>query len=148
MNVMNKLPSSMAEQIAQAASEFERLRTGHPPESVAVVMSGNTLVITLHGSLSLGEKVLARSTAGAAQVQEFHQKLFANSSEPLRQRIKAITGVEVREAKAEVETSTGAVVQVFTTGTMVQVFLLADNVATDNWSGQNPEKPLLLPAAL
>ena len=43
----------MAEQIAQAANEFEtRQRQGHQPQSVTVVMSGDTLVITLHGSLS------------------------------------------------------------------------------------------------
>jgi uncharacterized protein YbcI len=142
---MDKSPSTMAEQIALAASEFERQRTGHPPQSVTVVMSGDTLVITLHGSLSPGEKALAQSPKGAAQVLEFHQKLFATSCETLRQKIKAITGVEVREAKAEVETSTGTVVQVFTTGSMVQVYLMAGNVPTESWSGNNPEGPLLIP---
>src|SRR5204863_1778392 len=98
------------------------------PRSVTVVLSGDTLVITLHGALTPAEKALARSPAGAAQVQEFHRQLFHNSSDTLRQEIKRITGVEVREATAEVETATGTVVQVFTSGTVVQVFLLAHSV--------------------
>ena len=60
----------------------------------------------------------------------------------MRREIKRITGVEVREATAEVETMTGAVVQIFTTGTMVQVFLLAEDVPADSWSGNGPgEQP-------
>ena len=48
----------------------------------------------------------------------------------------SITGVEVREAVAEVETMTGTVVQVFTTGTRVPVFLLARGVSAEIWIGQ------------
>jgi uncharacterized protein YbcI len=127
--------STMAQQIARAASAFQEQRTGHVPQSVAVVLSDDTLVITLHEALSPAEKVLANSPAGAAQVREFHRQLFANDSESLKQEIKKITGVEVREATAEVETTTGTVVQVFTTGTMVQVFLLAHSVSEDTWNG-------------
>ena len=65
---------------------------------------------------------------GAAHVQEFHRQLFRNSADSLRKEIKRITGREVREAAAEVEPATGSVVHAFTTGTMVQVFLLAENV--------------------
>jgi len=126
---------TMARQIAQAASAFQEQRTGHAPQSVAVVLSDETLVITLHGALSPAEKALAKSPEGAAQVQEFHRQLFANASDSLRQEIQNITGVEVREATAEVEATTGTVVQVFTTGTMVQVFLLAQGVPPDAWSG-------------
>src|SRR5690349_2812992 len=122
MYVMDQSDLPMAHQVARAASAFEQQRTGHAPKSVTVVLSGDTLVITLHGTLTLAEKALASSPAGAAQVQEFHRQLFTNSSEWLRQEIKRITGAEVRGATAEVEPSTGTVVQVFTTGTMVQVF--------------------------
>jgi len=139
MKSMAESNSTMAEQIARAANEFERQRTGHLPQSVTVVMSGDTLVITLHGSLSPGEKVLAQSPAGAAKVQEFHRQLFVTSCEKLQQKIKEITGVEVRETRAEIETSTGAIVQVFTTGTMVQVFLLAGKVPADSWDGADPK---------
>ena len=78
------------------------------------------------------------SPEGIAQVQEFHRQLFANASDSLRQEIKRITGVEVREAVAEVETATGTVVKVFTSGTVVQVFLLARGVPADSWSGDEP----------
>jgi len=132
---MDKFSPKMAERIAHAASAFEYRRTGHVPKSVSVVLSEDTLVITLHGALSPAEKALAGSPAGAAQFQEYHRQLFISSSDALRQEIKRITGVAVREATAEVEPNTGTVVQAFTTGTVVQVFLLDRSVAADTWSG-------------
>src|SRR5580698_4101035 len=113
---------SMAEQIAEAATAFQQERTGRPPKSVSVVLSGDTLVVTLHGALSPAEQAMAQSPQGAAKVREFHRQLFHNASDTLRQEIKRITGMDVREATAEVEPTSGAVVQVFTSGTMVQVF--------------------------
>ena len=131
---MDNLDPTVAQQIAQVAIAFEEERTGHAPKSVTVVMSDKTLVITMHGALSPAEKALAKSPKGAAQVQEFHRQLFANCSDSLREEIKKITGVEVREAVAEVEPTSGTVVKVFTTGTMVQVFLLAQGMPADSWS--------------
>jgi len=95
-------------------------------------------VITLHEALSPAERVLAKSPAGAAQMQDFHRQLFANSSDSLRQEIQRITGMEVREATAEIEPVSGAVVQAFTTGTVVQVFLLAGSAPTETWTGSAP----------
>jgi uncharacterized protein YbcI len=132
---IDKSKSKIAEEIARAASAFEERLTGHAPQSVSVVLSGETLVITLHGALSPAEKVLAQSPAGAAQVQEFHRQLFNNSADALREEIKRIIGVDVRELAAEVEPTTGTVVKAFTTGTVVQVFLLAGIVPTQTWSG-------------
>jgi uncharacterized protein YbcI len=132
---MSNPSPTAARQIAQVASAFQEQRTGRAPQSVAVVLSDDTLVITLHGALSPAEKDMAKSPEGAAQVQEFHRQLFASASDSLRQKIQQITGVKVREATAEVEATTGTVVQVFTTGTMVQVFLLAQSVPADTWSG-------------
>lgn len=132
---MEKTTLTMAQQIAQVASAFEQQRTGHVPQSVTVVLSDNTLVVTLHGALSPAEKAMAQSPDGAAQVQEFHRQLFTSSSQSLWEEIKRITGVEVREAAAEVATATGTVVQVFTTGTMVQVFLLASGIPIETWNG-------------
>jgi uncharacterized protein YbcI len=136
---MKKLDPSVAQQIAQAAIAFQKQRTGHEPQSVAVVLSGETLLITLHGALSPAEKEMAKSEEGAAKVQDFHRQLFATSAEELRLAIKRITGVEVREATTEVETTTGTVVQVFTSGTMVQVFLLAKGVPSGSWSGNGSD---------
>jgi uncharacterized protein YbcI len=133
---------TMAEQIAKAASAFQLQRTGHAPKAVTVVLSEDTLVITLHGALSAAEEALAKSPAGAAQVQNFHRQLFATSCESLRQEIKRITGVEVRESAAEVEPSTGTVVQVFSSGTMVQVFLLDHGLSAGAWNGTEPSGAL------
>jgi len=136
---MDNAESTMARDIARAATAFEQQRTGHTPKSVTVVLSDSTLVITLHGALSPAERAMAKTPVGAAQVQEFHRQLFANSAEPLRQEIKRITGVDVREAAAEIETVSGTVVKVFTSGTVVQVFLLPQQVPSAAWSGSGME---------
>ena len=103
-------------------------RTGHAPKAVTVVLSEDTLVVTFHEALTPAERALAKSPAGAAQVQEFHRQLFANSTADMRREIERITGRQVREAAAEVEMATGTVVHAFTTGAMVQVFLLVPAV--------------------
>ena len=121
---MNDSESAMAQQVAQVAIAYQTERTGHAPASVTVVLSEDTLVITLHDALTPAEKALALSPAGAAQVQEFHRQLFLTSADSLRKEIKRITGREVREAAAEVEPATGTVVHAFTTGNVVQVYLL------------------------
>jgi uncharacterized protein YbcI len=125
----NETYSKLAEQLARMARRFQEQRTGHAPSAVAVVLSEDTLVVTLHGALTPAERALARSADGAAQVQEFHRRLFANSADDMRQEIKRITGRQVREAAAEVETATGTVVHAFSTGAMVQVFLLTQGEA-------------------
>jgi uncharacterized protein YbcI len=136
---MSATSATMAQQIAQAASAFEKKRTGHLPRSATAVLSDNTLVITLHGALSPAETALAKDPAAAAQMQEYHRQLFANSCDSLRQEIKRITGVEVGEAKAELETMTGAVMQVFATGTVIQVFHLARGIPAGTWNGSGPD---------
>jgi uncharacterized protein YbcI len=155
---MDQSPQTVAQQIADMASALQQQRTGHAPTAVTVVLGDDTLVVTMLDALTPAEKTLARSPAGAAQVQEFHRQLFANSSESLRLEIKRITGREVREAAAEVETATGTVVHAFTTGAMVQVFLLAKRPATDatrqpeleNWAkdgGRQASRPATSAAA-
>jgi uncharacterized protein YbcI len=125
---------SMARQVAQAASKFQKEQTGHAPSAVTVVISKDTLVITLHGALSAAEQALSRDPLGAEKVQDFHRQLFAASSKAFREEIHRITGVNVREAAAEIEPATGTVVHAFTSGTMVQVFLLAKPVTEETWT--------------
>ena len=132
---MKELDPTMAHQVAEAISVFQEQRTGYPPKAVTVVLSDDTLVVTLHEALSPAEKALASTPEGAAQVQEFHRQLFKSSVDLLREEIKRITGVAVEEAAAEVEATTGAVVHAFTSGTMVQVFRLAGRIAADVWNG-------------
>jgi len=140
-NRMSQSETTRAQQIARAARVFEQHRTGQAPESVNVVLNEDTLVITLHGALSPAEKILAKTPEGAAQVREYHRWLFDSSSAALRQEIKRITGVEVREASVEVETTSGAVMQTLTSGAVVQVFLLARRVAADAWSERGSDDP-------
>jgi uncharacterized protein YbcI len=130
---MKKPNATMAEKVAKAARAFQKRSTGHMPGAVTVVLSGDTLVITMHDALTPAERDMAKSAIGATKVQEFHRQLFASSVESLRKEIKKITGVAVREAAAEVETSTGSVVQVFTSGTTVQVFQLAQGISDKAW---------------
>ena len=66
----------MAQQIAKRRSQFEKQSTGHSPKAVTVVLSEDTLVITMYDALTPAEKALATSAAGAAKVQEFHRQLF------------------------------------------------------------------------
>jgi uncharacterized protein YbcI len=128
---------TMAEQIAEAAKAFQRERTGRSPTSVNVVLSGDTLVVTLHGALSPAEQEMARTAEGAAKVREFHRQLFLNASDSLQREIKRITGMDVREATADVEPKSGALVQVFTSGTMVQMFLLSGEVPAESFNDRS-----------
>jgi uncharacterized protein YbcI len=137
---MITIPSSMAQQVAEAVMAFQEKMTGHLPKAVTVVLSQDTLVVTLHEALSPAEKDMAKSPAGAAKVQEFHRQLFVNSSQSLRDDIARITGVEVKEAIAEIEPSTGTVVQAFTSSATVQVFRLAENLPGDSWSSPKEQQ--------
>jgi uncharacterized protein YbcI len=132
--------TTIARQIADAARSFQQRQTGHAPQSVTVVLGRDTLVITLHGALSPAERDLARTPAGAAQVQEFHRQLFASSAVAFRQEIMRITSLRVQEATAEVEPASGAVVHAFTNGTLVQVFLFAASVPLDG-GPPRPDSP-------
>ncbi len=125
--------SSLSARIARAALDLEKQRTGHAPKSVTVVLCDDSLVITLHGALTPAERAMAQDAAGAAQLQQLHEALFANASDRLRDAIQRITGLSVRDAGAGSETS--AVIRVFPTGTVVQVFLLSGRVSPESWSG-------------
>ena len=139
---MLKVNPTMAQQIAQAAMAFQQQRTGHGPESVTVVLSDDTLVVTLHGGARARPSKrwpgAGRGIAGAG----VHRQLFSHSSEPLRKEIKEITGVEVRRVGRGSRTVDGAVTAAFTTGTMVQVFLLARRVPPGAWTQDEPINPV------
>ncbi|MGL4515059.1 MAG: Na-translocating system protein MpsC family protein [Lacipirellulaceae bacterium] len=133
---MEQHPLTIAEQLAAAAKALQLERTGHAPRAVTVVLSGDTLVMTLHDALTPAERSLAQTPEGAAQVQDFHRRLFDGSSNAMREIIQRLTGRAVRGAAAEVEPATGAVVHAFTSGAMVHVFLLSSgpDVAIDGLS--------------
>jgi hypothetical protein len=105
-NPMIKSKSTMAHQIAQAAIAFEQRRTGnHQPKSVTVVLSEGTLVITLHEALSPAERALAKSPAGAIQMQEYHRQLFARGTR--RPVLRLSQGVDSDRLQAYTESVGG-----------------------------------------
>ncbi len=114
----------IASQLARTASELQQQRTGHAHGAVNVIFGDDTLVVRLDDALTAAEMGLSRDPNGAVQVQEFHRQLFLNSLEPMRRQIKQIIGREVQEAAAEVETKSGSLTLTFSSGTMVQVYLL------------------------
>ena len=120
---MDQSQGTIGHQIALVARTFEKWRTKHGRKWLAVFMNEDTIVIALYGSLTAAERHLAQSPAGAAQVREFHQQLFAKVSTALRRMIKNITGMEVCDTTAEIEPTTGHVVHVFTTDTLAEDFL-------------------------
>jgi uncharacterized protein YbcI len=122
------IESNIAEELARVASRLQEQRIGHPPKAVTVVLGDETLVVTLHGALTQAERALSQTEVGATQVQEFQRQLFANSTDELPQEIRRITGREVREAGAEIEIATGTITHAFTTGAVVQVYLLTPAV--------------------
>ena len=126
------LPSEIgaAKQLVDLVRQFEKQRTGRMPESVTAELVDDSLVITLHGELSPTEIDLAKTPDGAAQVQELHRQLFLTSCSSLLKEIEVITEVAVREARSEVTTDTG---------TVVQVFLLAATVPASTWSESTGE---------
>lgn len=126
---MKETGLTIAEQLAALASSQQEQRTGHAPQSVTIILSDDTLVFTLHGALTPAEQALARTPEGASKVQEFHRQLFASSIAEMRGEIERITGRSIREASAEVEPASGTVVHAFSTGAMVQIFLLTNETA-------------------
>ena len=142
MNTSNqeKPVETMAQPVTRAVHDFQQQRTGHPPKSMTIVLGEGTLVVTLHDALTPAEKNVSQTPEGAAQVREFHRELFQNSIGPLKAEIERITGVAVREAAAEVETETGAVTHLFTTGNMVQVFQLAGGLSAETWNGSGESR--------
>ena len=143
------IESNIAEELARVASRLQEQRTGHPPMAVTVVLGEETLVVTLHGALTETERALSQTEEGAAQVQECHRQLFANSTDELLQEIRRLTGRAMREGGAEIEIATGSITHAFTTGAIVQVYLLtpaavpagnseADSRADDDGMRQSP----------
>jgi len=121
----DEVPSkNFSKQLAEIALSMQSERTGHTPKAVTVVASDDTVVLTLHEALTPAEKILAKSEAGAAKVEQYHRALFAVSCDELRKEIQRLTGRKVREAAVVVEPATGAIVHAFTSGTVVQIFQL------------------------
>jgi Na+-translocating membrane potential-generating system (MpsC) len=77
-----------------------RSGSGRSPRLLAVVLSGETLVVTLLGALSPAVRALARTAEGAAEMQEYHRRLFTACFDEPRQQIKRITASGARQKTA------------------------------------------------
>lgn len=124
---MDATQQTTAERVADVVKTFQIQQTGHAPKAVTVVLSNDTMVATLHEALSPAEIELSKTPEGAEKVQLYYRQLFQNSLPELMAEIQRCTGVVVREAVVQIDPLSGAVVHAFTSGTMVQVFLLAGN---------------------
>ena len=133
---MNNTVLMIAKLIAEAAIAFQKECTGHAPKMVSLVLSESTLVVTLHDALSPADRVHAKSSK---EVSEVHRQLFAACFESLFKEVNRVSGGQVREAAADVESTSGSIVHAFTTGTMVQVFSLNGSTDTEAWSGHDLE---------
>ena len=85
-----------SKELAEIAMSMQSERTGHTPKAVTVVASNETVVLTLHEALSPAEKILARTEAGAAKVEQYHRALFAVSCDELRKEIQRLTDPPAR----------------------------------------------------
>ena len=63
--------STVAEQIARAAGALENRRTNHGRDWLVVFLNEDTIAIALHGSLTVAEKSVAQSLAGAHRFRSF-----------------------------------------------------------------------------
>jgi uncharacterized protein YbcI len=124
----------IAQQLAAVTVDFELWRTGRSPDWVTVVISGQRIVITLEGILSVGETFVSKTSAGAAAISEFHQLLFETTSHRLRDEVARITGLDVVQLNPEASTA-GAIVPIFATGAVVLVIHLAGTLPAETWSG-------------
>ena len=78
---MEKPELTMAQQVANAAAAFEPRGTGHAPQALTVVLGSDTLGHLPPRALSPAKRALAQTSAGAAQVQDFHRQLFNSSAD-------------------------------------------------------------------
>ncbi len=128
---MDKTESTMAQQLAEVA-KHSNAADGPRTTRVAVVMSEDTLVVTLHEALTPAERRWPAARRGR-QGAGVPQQLFRNSADSLRKEIERITGRKVREAAAEVDPATGSVVHAFTTGTTCRCFCLMAGCQPTRW---------------
>jgi uncharacterized protein YbcI len=120
---MDRSQRTIGQRIAQAARDFEQLRTGSGREWVAVFLNEATIVIALHGSLTDAERALVGNPAGRAKVLEQQQQLFAGAV--LFRKIRSISGMVVLNSTVEIGPTTTGLVLLFTTDTAGMDFPLS-----------------------
>ncbi|ADG69967.1 hypothetical protein Plim_4157 [Planctopirus limnophila DSM 3776] len=127
---------SMEQQVKDVITRFQLEMSGHAPTKVTVTLDQATLIVTLIDALSPVEVTLSQTETGAAQVQEYHNRLFMCSLPALREELQRVTGVAIQDAAVEFETDNGVVTHTFVNGTVIQLFRLASGIPASKWTGE------------
>lgn len=73
--------ATAAQQLAPAAKELKRERTGRAPRFVTAVLAADALVVTLCGAFSERKKVRPRKACRAVRLRQSHAQLFATAAD-------------------------------------------------------------------
>lgn len=130
-----------ARRIAEAVKNFELEFEGFLIRDITVVVVSRTLIIVFEGGLNALERTLAQSASGAAQVEEFHQRLFSRGPRTLWSEIQRVLGLEPAAAAEDDPHAPMSCVKVFTSGTVVHVCPLAQSADTSVWSESWQPRP-------
>lgn len=132
---MNYSTLTITAQVAHTVRDFQQQRTGHAPKSVTVVLSEGVMVVTLHEALTPSEILLCQTDKGLARLRDFHRDLIRGSLGPLGEEIERIAGVALQDVVADIESATGDIVHIFTSGPLLQVFKLNGGLSAETWTG-------------
>jgi uncharacterized protein YbcI len=118
---MEKLTSTIpAQPVVRAASAFRGQRSGRVPNSVAIDLGEDTLVITLEEVVSPAEKTPPRAGAEAIQMREIYRQFIADALASMRQHMNALS--DAYESTPEA----------------VPVFARVDGSAPNGWDNHEP----------
>lgn len=135
--------SDAARRIADAVKTFELESEGFLIRDITVVVVNRTLIIVFEGGLNALERTLAQSASGAAQVEEYHQRLFARGPRTLWNEIQNVLGLNDAEGSDDHHESSMSCVKVFTSGTVVHVCPLSKSMETSVWSETWQPRPAM-----
>lgn len=125
----------MEQQVKDVVTKFQMEMSGHAPTKVTVTLEQETLIVTLIDALSPVEVTLSQTEIGAAQVQEYHDRLFKSSLPGLREELQRVMGVAIKDAAVKFETDNGVVTHTFVNGTVIQLFRLESGIPVSKWNG-------------
>jgi len=93
--------------IVQAVLRFEKEQFGASPESVAVDLSPQAVVVTLRGACAPAERQYAGSGHGRALLKRLYQELFDAVRKDLEALIAQLLGVSVRLSQLTIDPASG-----------------------------------------
>ena len=94
---MERLASTMVQQIVRPMSAFQERRADSLPYSVTIDLGDDTLVITLNEDCLTAEKAQPKSGADAARMQEIYRQFISDAMASLRQHMHNLADENVPE---------------------------------------------------